>query len=126
RVLNDAIAQGGTVSPSTLIELQLEAGLADSNIQLYDAARDHFARAADILATTSTLDRAPLLTRKLATYRVLDLLNRRDYPGVLREAARTDTTPTTVAELFADPVALADVSDGSNSRRGRLDAAVGS
>lgn len=125
RVLNDAIAQGGDVGPATLIELQLEAGLADSNLQLSAAAAEHYARAEALLASTPTLDRRPLLTRKLATYRVLDQLNRRDYAAVLREAPVVQGAPTTAAALFASPVELTDGARPRNGRRARLEATVG-
>lgn len=80
RLLNDALSRLSYDAPAlTRVELELEAGLADSNISQVDAAEDHFARATSLLAANGGVDRAAALEAKRTTYRGLDLLNRRQW-----------------------------------------------
>ncbi|PZN92642.1 MAG: hypothetical protein DCF31_15480 [Alphaproteobacteria bacterium] len=103
RLLNDAISRlPPGAAPLTRAELQLEAALADSNISQFDAADEHFAEAAALLKTATDLDRAAFLQSKTATYRGLDLINRRDWP-----AAITALSDTGLAQQpLTDPAVL--------------------
>ncbi len=103
RLLNDAISRlpAGT-PPLTRAELALEAGLADSNISQFDAADEHFARAAVLVKDASDLDRAAFLQSKSATYRGLDLINRRQWPQAI--TALNDTGQA--AQPLKDPAVL--------------------
>lgn len=84
RLLNDAMSRlPAGASPLTRAELALEAGLADSNISQFDAADEHFSAAASLLKGATDLDRAAFLQSKTATYRGLDLINRRDWKGAI-------------------------------------------
>lgn len=83
RLLNDALSRmGGGGDPALRAELELEAGLADSNISFPDSADAHFDAAAAIIATQPQANTV-LLTRKLAAYRALDLLNSQQYAAAL-------------------------------------------
>jgi hypothetical protein len=104
RLLNDALSRiaPGT-APATRVELELEAALADSNISQFDAADDHFARAIAALAGIADLDRAAALQSKRATYRGLDLINRRQWPAAITELAdgQADKNPLNDAATLA-------------------------
>ena len=83
RLLNDALSRLPADAPvATRAELSLEAGLADSNIRFTQAADEHFRRA-DQLISGSEGEQRSLLIRKRATYRALDLLNRRQFRSAL-------------------------------------------
>ena len=86
RLLNDALSRLTADTPAlTRVELELEAGLADSNISQFDAADDHFERGTALLAETHDVDRGAALEAKRATYRGLDLLNRRQWTAAIAE-----------------------------------------
>ncbi len=103
RLLNDAISRLPAGTPAlTRAELALEAGLSDSNISQFDAADDHFSRAAALIKGATDLDRAAFLQSKSATYRGLDLINRRDWPAAV--AALSDTAQ--VQQPLTDPAVL--------------------
>lgn len=103
RLLNDALSRlAYDAPPLTRVELELEAGLADSNISQIDAAEDHFARASTLLAANGGVDRAAALEAKRATYRGLDLLNRRQWAAA--EAMLADKA--VAANPLADPAML--------------------
>lgn len=98
RDLNFAIGRLAESTSSTLrSELELEAGLADSNIGATLTAEGHFAAAAALLRdrASQTSDRYPLLVEKLRIYRALHQLNRRDAQAAL--AALDDPDPLTEA-----------------------------
>ena len=106
RLLNDAISRLPVATAAlTRAELSLEAGLADSNISQFDAADDHFARAATLLKDATDLDRAAFLQSKSATYRGLDLINRRSWRGAI--AALSDTGQAQAP--LTDPAILSDL-----------------
>lgn len=106
RLLNDAISRLPAGTPAlTRAELALEAGLADSNISQFDAADEHFARAAELIKGATDLDRAAFLQSKSATYRGLDLINKRDWPAAV--AALSDTGPA--QQPLTDPAILSDL-----------------
>lgn len=103
RLLNDALSRLAYDAPAlTRVELELEAGLADSNISQVDAAEDHFARATTLLAANGGVDRAAALEAKRTTYRGLDLLNRRQWSAA--EAMLADKA--VAANPLADPAML--------------------
>ena len=103
RLLNDALSRlDQDAPPLQRVELELEAGLADSNISQFDAADDHFARASALLNANSGIDRAAALEAKRATYRGLDLLNRRQW----RDAISTMTDAAAAANPLRDPAML--------------------
>lgn len=103
RLLNDALSRlSYDAPPLTRVELELEAGLADSNISQVDAAEDHFARATSLLAANGGVDRAAALEAKRTTYRGLDLLNRRQWAAA--EATLADRA--VAANPLTDPAML--------------------
>ncbi|PZU10123.1 CHAT domain-containing protein [Sphingomonas sp.] len=103
RLLNDALSRlDNDGAALTRVELELEAGLADSNIRQFDAADDHFARAGAVLTANARSDRAAALEAKRAVYRGLDLLNRRQWAEAL--AAMADRGGE--AKFLLDPATL--------------------
>lgn len=115
RVLNDAISRLTPEMPmSAQIELQLEAGLADSKIRFNEAAADHFKRAEVLLAANPTISDVARLERKRSTYRAIDSINRRDWNGAISAlATNADQFP------LEDVAVLADLNQGE-----RGDAAI--
>ncbi len=112
RLLNDAISRlPAGASPLTRAELQLEAALADSNISQFDAAAEHFASAAALLKGASDLDRAAFLQTKTATYRGLDLINRRDWKAAI--VALSDTGQA--QQPLTDPAVLSALNQPASS-----------
>jgi CHAT domain-containing protein len=82
RTLNDALSRTDQNVPALVrANLNLEAGLADSNIRFSESAAQRFAEADRIIAEAGLND--PVLRRKRATFQALDLLNRRDFAGAL-------------------------------------------
>lgn len=103
RVLNDALSRLPADTPvETRAQLQLEAGLADSNISFADSAQEHFA-AADALIAQARADARPDLERKRDAYRALDLLNRRRFPQALAALNRLDAQTESMGGPLADP-----------------------
>lgn len=91
RVLNDALSRLPVDTPAeTRAQLQLEAGLADSNISFAASAQEHFA-AADEQIGAARADAQADLERKRDAYRALDLLNRRRFPEALAALDRLDS-----------------------------------
>jgi hypothetical protein len=121
RLLNDALSRiTSDTAPATRIELELEAGLADSNISQFDAADDHFARATSALPGLADLDRAAALQSKRATYRGLDLINRRQWQAAIAELAdkQAERNPLSDAAILArlnQPTARAGASAATSS-----------
>jgi len=120
RLLNDALSRVSTdVGTATRAELELEAALADSNISQFDAADDHFERADALLKGGIDLDRASSLQSKRATYRGLDLLNRRQWTAAIAVMADQEATdplqdPATLSRLN-QPSARAGASAATSS-----------
>ena len=103
RVLNDALSRLPADTPvETRAQLQLEAGLADSNISFTESAQEHFT-AADALIAQARADARPDLERKRDAYRALDLLNRRRFPQALAALNRLDAQTESRGGPLADP-----------------------
>lgn len=110
RLLNDALSRLPTSTPPlNRVELELEAGLADSNISQFDAASEHLDRAGALLAQQPNIDRAAFLESKRATYRGLDLINRRDFAKAVEALGSGDA----VGQPLRDPAVLADLNQPS-------------
>ncbi len=121
RVLNDAISRTSESDLGELRgELELEAGLADSNIGFFESAGAHFNRGSELLAN----DADGVLLRKISTYRALDELNQRNFPEVVARLQRIDTGGTNSAMPLSDPVIIAALNQGSGSQ-GRAASAIG-
>ncbi len=104
RLLNDALSRlAADAQPLVRAELELEAGLADSNIRQFDAASDHFDRGAGLIAAQGSVDRAAFLQAKQTTYRGQDAINRREFPAALALLGAADATN----EPLRDPAMLA-------------------
>ena len=102
RVLNDALSRLPADTPvETRAQLQLEAGLADSNISFDESAQEHFT-AADALIAQAGPDARPDLERKRDAYRALDLLNRRRFPQALAALNRLDAQTESIGGPLAD------------------------
>ena len=84
RLLNDVLSRLAVATPPLIrAELELEAGLADSNIGQFDAAGDHFDRGNTLIVGQPGVDRAAFLQAKQATYRGQDAINRRQFASAL-------------------------------------------
>ncbi|MBM6574779.1 CHAT domain-containing protein [Microvirga sp. SRT01] len=130
RLLNDALSRLPASTPSlNRVELELEAGLADSNISQFDAASEHLERAGALLAQQPNIDRAAFLESKRATYRGLDLINRRDFKAAVdalgggESAGQPLKDPAVLADLnqpSAGNGATASIATGDNAQLSRL------
>ncbi len=106
RVLNDALSRMDPSTPAPLrAELQLEAGLADSNIRFPDAAAAHFA-AADAIFTAEPAVRSAFLARKRDTYVAFDAINRHAFAEALATLDRVATAPLAADQPLSDPNVL--------------------
>jgi len=104
RLLNDVLSRlGAATPPLTRAELELEAGLADSNIGQFDAAKDHFDRGQAGIAATPGIDQAAYLQAKAATYRGQDAINQRQFAAALALLGPADAA----ADPLNDPATLA-------------------
>ncbi|WP_326523467.1 CHAT domain-containing protein [Sphingomonas sp.] len=102
RVLNDALSRvPANAAPAILVELQLEAALADSNIRFAEAAAEHFARADAVMAAEPAA-RTPFLQRKRDAYLALDLLNRRQFRTALTALDRQVSAPASAGQPLRD------------------------
>lgn len=123
RLLNDALSRlPADASPAVRAELLLEAGLADSNIRVADAAAEHFARANAILASFTGGDQQFLL-RKRDIYSALDLLNRRQFRAALRILDRIAGPQAEAGEPLRDP-AIVQALNQAGSASGDVSRAV--
>lgn len=106
RTLNDALSRlPASASPALLVDLQLEAALADSNIRFADAAAEHFARADQVMQAEAAA-RTPFLLRKREAYRALDLLNRRQFRAALRALDAQASGPASRDQPLRDLAAV--------------------
>ncbi len=106
RVLNDALSRMDPSTPAPLrADLQLEAGLADSNIRFPDAAAAHFA-AADAIFTAEPAVRSAFLARKRDTYVAFDAINRHAFAEALATLDRVATAPLAADQPLSDPNVL--------------------
>ena len=110
RLLNDVLSRLASDTPPLIrAELELEAGLADSNIGQFDAASDHFDRGNTLIAGQPGVDRAAFLQSKQATYRGQDAINRRQFAAALALLGSAQATtdplkdPATLAALNQPP-----------------------
>ena len=114
-------------SPADVIELNLEAALAESNLDYPQAATAYIDRAEAILNAPGgpTGAQRDLLTTKIAVYRALEALNRGQFIAALNLAeaalARTDGAAAPPAQPLADAATLHAI----NSRGAAADAATG-
>ncbi len=115
RILNDALSRlSDTVPQDVRGELELEAGLADSNIGFFESAASHFRRGEALLATDSNA----VLLRKVSTYRALDELNQRNFRSVVTALNRIDSGDTRSSAPLSDPVVIASLNQGSGPQAG--------
>ncbi len=106
RVLNDALSRLSPSAPAALrAELELEAGLADSNIRFSDAAAGHFA-AADAIFTAEPAVRSAFLARKRDTYVAFDAINRHAFAEALATLDRVASAPQSAEQPLRDPDVL--------------------
>lgn len=119
RLLNDALSRLTPAAPiKTRIELQLAAGLADSNLRFFDSAQDYFKRAGDLLAANPGIPDAAVLESKRSSYMALDLLNRRNFADAAGALNKMASKTTGDGPLLMDPVvvrALNQPSPGSSN-----------
>lgn len=108
RLLSDALSRLPETTPvSERIEINLEAGLADSNLRLRESAAANFEEAGRLLAQNPGAPRHAFLDRKRAVYLAQDALNRRDWRGAVaalgeRRAESPLENPAVLAELNRD------------------------
>lgn len=85
---------------ATVVALQLEAALAESNTQFFGAADDYFSRVETGLQRLAGAEEVAALRAKQRTYLALDALNRNDFDGAL---ARLNSGGANTAEASNDP-----------------------
>ena len=88
RTLNEGLSRlEGPASVLTQIDFTLEAALNDSNIKLFDSARDHFNTAQKLFDTAKSngIKISDYHYTKQSTYLALDALNRRQWREALAE-----------------------------------------
>ncbi|MET0308991.1 MAG: CHAT domain-containing protein [Sphingomonas sp.] len=102
RVLNDALRAFVDADAATKIDLRLAAGLADSNISQFDAARGHFAVARELLDANPLLVNASYKREQLTTYQGIDLINQRRWADAIDVLAKGGTG----ARDLSDPMTL--------------------
>ncbi|QZH74551.1 MAG: CHAT domain-containing protein [Erythrobacter sp.] len=90
RILNDALREFASADLSTLVDLRLAAGLADSNVSQFEAAEQHFAAAEALLDGQGT-DADSQQVQQLLVYRGLHLINQRQWTRAI--AALSRSTP---------------------------------
>jgi len=90
RILNDALREFADAEISTLVDLRLAAGLADSNNSQFDLAEQHFA-AADSLLDQQGAEADAQQVQQLLVYRGLHLINQREWQRAI--AALSRSTP---------------------------------
>lgn len=110
RLLNDVLSRLAPDTPPLIrAELELEAGLADSNIGQFEAAGEHFDRGGTLIAGAPGVDRAAFLQAKQATYRGQDAINRREFTQALALLGNSGGTgdplrdPATLSALNQPP-----------------------
>ncbi len=85
RILNDALGRlDVNAAPTVRAGLELEAGVADSNLRFFEQATQHFARADALLEANPGMEDAALLQSRRQQYAALDQLNRRDFQSAIR------------------------------------------
>jgi CHAT domain-containing protein len=113
RVLNDALSRLAADAPiSTRVELELTAGLADSNISQFDAASQHFRNATAVLAASPASEGAAFLQSKRLTYQALDLVNRRRWA----DAITVLDSVSKATDPLNDPVYLGQLNQGGHDK----------
>ncbi len=118
RVLNDAISRLPSSTAAGLrAELELEAGLADSNIRFPEAAQAHFGVARETLDATPSA-RTPFLVRKQDTYYALDAINRGAFPEALALLNRLDSSTVAETQPLRDPATLVALNQPVTDGRG--------
>ena len=118
RVLNDAISRLTPDTPPALrAELELEAGLADSNIRFPEAAQGHFKAARETLDATPAA-RTPFLARKQDTYYALDAINRGAFAEALALLNRLDSGTVAETQPLRDPATLVALNQPVTGGRG--------
>lgn len=106
RLLNDAISRVSADIPQELVgQLQLEAGLADSNIEFFRAADARFARARELLATSSD----PLVQRKITSYEALHDINKREFRSALGKLDALARQTGLSENPLSDPMTVASL-----------------
>jgi len=112
RLLNDAVSEFADAPALVRSELRLTAGLADSNISQFEAAKGHFAAAEALLVTAPESDARTTLATKRDVYRALDATNQKQWATALGllDARATDTFPLT------DPVTLSRINQNADRR----------
>jgi len=90
RILNDALREFADAEISTLVDLRLAAGLADSNNSQFELAEQHFT-AADSLLDRQGGEADPQQVQQLLIYRGLHLINQREWQRAI--AALSRSTP---------------------------------
>lgn len=106
RILNDALSRlPAAAPPEVRAQLQLEAGLADSNISFTSSALEHFEAADAAIAMMEPAGRADLV-RKRDAYRALDLINRGQFRSALAALDRLGASETVAGGPLQDPATL--------------------
>ncbi len=120
RVLNDAISRlNATDTADVRTALELEAGLADSNIGFFESADAHFRRAEEMLSSAPDT----VLLRKATAYRALDELNQRNFRRVVDQLDALGTGPSRSSMPLMDPVTIASLNQGAGVQ-GRAASAI--
>lgn len=120
RLLNDALGRlPQDAAPSVRAGLELEAGIADSNLRFFDLASQHFGRADALLAANPGMDGSQLLQRRRQQYAALDQLNRRNFQEAIAALDQLTIAPSDPRYPLTDIVTLQRV---NQSPQGAADA----
>jgi CHAT domain-containing protein/tetratricopeptide (TPR) repeat protein len=122
RLLNDAISRADSnIAPALLGQLQLEAGLADSNIEFFRPADARFARARELLAGTAD----PLVQRKLVSYEALHDINKRQFQSAIAKLDTLARQPGSTEAPLSDPMTVASINVAPKARDGTNVTSIG-
>lgn len=111
RILNDALREFAASDISTLVDLRLAAGLADSNVSQFEAAEQHFAAAEALLDGQGT-DADSQQVQQLLIYRGLHLINQRQWTRAIAALSRGAvengqlSDPTIISRLNQETLAF--------------------
>ncbi len=128
RILNDALREFAAADISTLVDLRLAAGLADSNVSQFEAAEQHFA-AAEALLDGRGADANSEQVQQLLVYRGLHLINQRQWTRAIATLSRGTSEsgqlldPTVVSRLNQETLAFGGSGD-SGAGAGELQSSL--
>ncbi|WP_213982303.1 CHAT domain-containing protein [Sphingomonas sp. dw_22] len=120
RVLNDALRAFVDADVATKVDLRLAAGLADSNVSQFDAARGHFAIARQLLDDNPALVNASYKRQQLVTYQGIDLINQRHWADAIDVLSKGGSS----SRDLVDPMTLSRLNQESAPPKNSLQSSL--